>query len=43
MTEVSFNPKGQFYLRGTCQLLGEYRTFKATNIQTMLESRLKAL
>ncbi|WP_429220862.1 WYL domain-containing protein [Aeromonas veronii] len=37
VTEVSFNPKGQFYLRGTCQLRGEYRTFKVDNIQTMLK------
>ncbi len=35
--EVAFNPKGQFYLRGVCQLRSEHRTFKVDNIQTMLK------
>ncbi len=37
MTEVSFNPKGQFYLRGVCHLRGEHRTFKVDQIQTKLK------
>ncbi|MFM5604488.1 WYL domain-containing protein [Aeromonas caviae] len=35
--EVAFNPKGQFYLRGVCQLRGEHRTFKVDHIQTKLK------
>ncbi|HDX8589879.1 TPA: WYL domain-containing protein [Aeromonas dhakensis] len=35
--EVAFNPKGQFYLRGICQLRGEHRTFKVDHIQTKLK------
>ncbi len=37
VTEVSFNPKGQFYLRGVCHLRGEHRTFKVDQIQTKLK------
>lgn len=35
--EVSFNDKGQFYLRGYCRLRNEYRTFKVDNIETKLK------
>lgn len=37
VSEVMFNERGAFYLRGFCQVRQEQRTFKVDNIETMLK------